>query len=312
MLRHPQLRSSHAHLSLTPSSPLLPPSDLLLQFLTLIQPTHHPIMEISRLSHLRELLLPSTLPIRPMLLPKVAHKVIERRLGLLPAHPTEDIDQVVSETFSRKLFEDGFILVVRDDARTDRWREIGTEEVGHNAEPHQADYRVRVVLADGGDGVNGDAGPEFFQTTRVPVTLDVVLLHVVLDKLDSQLGAIDFEALVFADEFFGGGPAEVVHEEREHGRLEVQGAGGEGLLERRDFVGEDTHEVDRADAVVDGGEGGVFAEVGEDGVEEGRRGWREAIDRGKRFRHVGIVVEFSRNMSLVGWMNRKRICWRYF
>ena len=103
---------------------------------------------------------------------------------------------------------------------------------------------------------------QLISSPSMPViaTKDVFVL---LDELHSEVGAVDFEALVVGEHGAGRGPAEVVHDVGEQDEFEIDVGGGRGVL--GEFGGEEEGEVGRADGVVDGGGGGVGAEVGENG-----------------------------------------------
>ena len=117
-----------------------------------------------------------------------------------------------------------------------------------------------------------DCCPELFEASFVPgMCISLRGRDLVLDKLNGEFCAINFEPFVFGEDFLGGGPAQVVQEDGHCTGLQIDGALCDGVGELGNLVDKELHEVDGPDAVVGRGVGAVFAEVGDGRGDKGRR-----------------------------------------
>jgi hypothetical protein len=237
---------------------------------TLLQPTHqkacHP-------------------PLFPLLLipfhkltPKLANKIIIRRLSLLHTQPTHDRGQFLAELQPREHPHNLLVLLHRDGAGG----VMGPQKIGQNAHRGDGDFGL-LVQRDTGRRMQRNGVPDQLRAVRL-VPRDGVVLA--LDKLGgeevaSDVGAVDLEALVLGEQGLGRGPAHVVEEGGEGDGFGVGGVvGGQ-------FASDEKGEGRAAKAVVESGGGCVRTAVGEGG--EGERGRGDGYGAGWERGEMGWV-----------------------
>lgn len=187
-------------------------------FLARREARQHHISNLTLLVFLLVLLPPGPFPIVALVESKVAHVVVESRLPLVATKPAHDTDHVLLEPGPRERSHDLLVLVDRD--RVAWQRDVGTEEITHDAQLPEEDFGL-LVVRDGRRGVERDRVPHQLKAVFIPAAV-VVVVALGLDQRAREVGPVHFEPLVRRQQRLGRRPAQIVHDHREDHRLEIQ------------------------------------------------------------------------------------------
>ena len=216
------------------------PTFTLLILLTGLQPSNQSLDDIRFFQSLPELL--AFLPIQK-LHAKLTDEVIVRRVRLVPTQIAHDLLDFLAEIQPRERGDHLLELLHADQSP----RHVGAEKIGGDAKGGRRHVGHGMVQGDAGGGVQGDGVPDGVESV-------VVELGVrggggeglALEERFGQVRAVDLKAFVVAEQVFRGGPAEVVHDDRQRDRLDVY------RVEWWDLLRDDEGEGSRAEAMVDG------------------------------------------------------------